>query len=381
MIEDLNQMMMGVERPIASDIFVTGFASDVTEEFLKEIFSQYGLVRCLDLVWDHRSSTWASHMRMGSAEEAQRLVDNLNQNWYDYRKRLVGSMARPNGVTTPVTVQFAEASAKGSKGPAPGGGALGKGGPPGRMGIYCTSRADVLEVTDYLTADTECIYHPSYGQVDCVGTYKANLKDPDADPVLPGFAKEAIQNNPAQALKRFVNFCRCQQGQRGLFRFCFWQWPRTQDSSDPAVTRTRTPAWLNKQDQRGADSTHTSRYGHAASNTPPVPLSPPSQTQRVCPYHFPPPALAPLRLHPVKDDEIMESGEWTSVPLSQYTKWRWNLSWIGSQWYPVWSEQHRRYYYWNKSTDETAWQMPGSVSDGVAPPVPSSAPRTSWKGA
>merc|ERR1719217_1468531 len=134
--------MMGQEAPppMASDnLYVKGLHPDVTEEFLKEIFGQYGLVNQLKVLPRDPSKPEAAAMiRMGSVEEAQWLVDNLNGNI-------------PQGMSTPVTVKFANSSPKGGdmmgKGGPPmqgmGGGMgappgpMGKGpGPPGPMGAY-----------------------------------------------------------------------------------------------------------------------------------------------------------------------------------------------------------------------------------------------------
>merc|ERR1719247_3647592 len=128
--------MMGAEPVVASDnLYVKGLPPEVTEEFLKEIFGQYGLVNQLKVLpRDPSKSEVASMIRMGSVEEAQWLVDNLNGNI-------------PQGMTTPCTVKFANAGAKGGKGDMmgkggpvpmkggpPGPGMPGKGGPPGPMG-------------------------------------------------------------------------------------------------------------------------------------------------------------------------------------------------------------------------------------------------------
>merc|ERR1719217_1752452 len=118
--------MMGQEAPppMASDnLYVKGLHPDVTEEFLKEIFGQYGLVNQLKVLPRDPSKPEAAAMiRMGSVEEAQWLVDNLNGNI-------------PQGMTTPVAVKFANASAKGGgKGDMMGKGAPMKGGGMPGMG-------------------------------------------------------------------------------------------------------------------------------------------------------------------------------------------------------------------------------------------------------
>lgn len=137
----MNPMMMGAEQPVASNnLYVKGLPPEVTEKFLNEIFGQYGLVTQLKVLpRDPAKPEVAAMIRMGSVEEAQWLVDNLNGNI-------------PQGMTTPVIVKFANASPKGGKGDIMGGGKgpspMGKGapmqgmsmggppGPPGPMGGF-----------------------------------------------------------------------------------------------------------------------------------------------------------------------------------------------------------------------------------------------------
>merc|ERR1719191_910456 len=104
----MNPVMMPTEPPpqmASNNLYVKGLPPEVTEQFLKEIFGQYGLVTQLKVLpRDASKPEVAAMIRMGSVEEAQWLVDNLNGNI-------------PQGMTTPVTVKFANASPKGGKGP------------------------------------------------------------------------------------------------------------------------------------------------------------------------------------------------------------------------------------------------------------------------
>merc|ERR1719160_1830979 len=110
----MNPMMMNPEPQMpSSNLYVKGLPPEVTEEFLNEIFGQYGLVTQLKVLpRDPSKPEVAAMIRMGSVEEAQWLVDNLNGNI-------------PQLMTTPVIVKFANASPKGGKGDI-----MGKGAPP-----------------------------------------------------------------------------------------------------------------------------------------------------------------------------------------------------------------------------------------------------------
>merc|ERR1719265_1583050 len=103
----MNPMMPPAEPPpqMASDnLYVKGLPPEVTENFMKEIFGQYGLVTQLKVLpRDPSQPSVAAMIRFGSVEEAQWLVDNLDGNI-------------PQGMTTPVTVKFANSNPKGGKG-------------------------------------------------------------------------------------------------------------------------------------------------------------------------------------------------------------------------------------------------------------------------
>lgn len=91
----------------ASDrLFMTGFPSEITEEEITSVFAQYGQVTSVKkLPTQAGKSDAAALVKMGEVAQAQWLVDNVSRNI-------------PTGLTTPVTIIYAENKA-------PGGGVIG----------------------------------------------------------------------------------------------------------------------------------------------------------------------------------------------------------------------------------------------------------------
>merc|ERR1712194_454763 len=91
----------------ASDrLFMTGFPSEITEEEITSVFSQYGQVTLVKKLPSQAGKMDAAALvKMGDVTQAKWLVDNVSKNI-------------PTGLSTPVTIVYAENKA-------PGGGVVG----------------------------------------------------------------------------------------------------------------------------------------------------------------------------------------------------------------------------------------------------------------
>lgn len=89
----------GGATPAASDnLFICGLPSTCSEESVKSVFSAYGMVVSVKVLPDKGKPDRAALVRMSDTAIAQWLVENLNNNI-------------PVGLTTPITVRFAQKSA------------------------------------------------------------------------------------------------------------------------------------------------------------------------------------------------------------------------------------------------------------------------------
>ena len=92
---------------------------------------------------------------------------------------------------------------------------------PVRVVLRASTKAELRGALEGLVADAAGIRHTSWGQVDCLESYKGNVKEHAPDPILPGFTQEGIARDPDGALDDFKHFCRSQYGQRQCFVFSF----------------------------------------------------------------------------------------------------------------------------------------------------------------
>ena len=86
-----------------------------------------------------------------------------------------------------------------------------------RARLSLASKAELRSALECLRAEASGIRRTALGTVDCRGTYLANVHEPPADPVLPGFGPAAFPRDAESALARFKHFCRSQYGQRQAF--------------------------------------------------------------------------------------------------------------------------------------------------------------------
>ena len=92
---------------------------------------------------------------------------------------------------------------------------------PVRVVLRASTKDELRAALERLISDAKGIRHTSWGLVDCLESYKRNVKEPAAVPLLPGFAPQGIAKDPAGALEVFKHFCRSQYGQRQCFVFSF----------------------------------------------------------------------------------------------------------------------------------------------------------------
>jgi hypothetical protein len=92
---------------------------------------------------------------------------------------------------------------------------------PVRVVLRVGTKAELSAALERLVSDPTGIRHAAWGSVDCLESYKRNVKEHAAVPLLPGFAPEGIAKDPACALSDFKHFCRSQFGQRRCFLFSF----------------------------------------------------------------------------------------------------------------------------------------------------------------
>jgi CspA family cold shock protein len=87
---------------ITDNLFITGLPLDITEETVKDIFTQYGgVISVKKLPNQPGKSDAATLVRMGSAEQAEWMVKNVSSNI-------------PTGLTTPVHIRYAENKGQGA---------------------------------------------------------------------------------------------------------------------------------------------------------------------------------------------------------------------------------------------------------------------------
>jgi hypothetical protein len=91
--------------------------------------------------------------------------------------------------------------------------------------LHVTSKVDLRQALERLSANATGIMHATWGVVDCLSTYTRNIKDPPATPLLPGFTPEGISREPDKSLAAFKHFCRSQLGQRGQLFVYFKEIP------------------------------------------------------------------------------------------------------------------------------------------------------------
>mmetsp|Transcript_686 Transcript_686/g.1981 ORF Transcript_686/g.1981 Transcript_686/m.1981 type:complete len:348 (+) Transcript_686:56-1099(+) len=90
-------MQKDVAQSIATDrLFITGFSTEITEENITSVFSQYGTVVSVKKLPPQPGKTDAAALvRMGDVAQAKWLVDNVNHNI-------------PSGLSTPLAIHYAE---------------------------------------------------------------------------------------------------------------------------------------------------------------------------------------------------------------------------------------------------------------------------------
>lgn len=87
---------------LTDNLFVTGLPLDVAEEAIKAVFSQYGAVLSVKKLQNQPGkSDAAALVRMGNTEQAEWILKNVSNNI-------------PTGLTTPVTIRFAENKGQGA---------------------------------------------------------------------------------------------------------------------------------------------------------------------------------------------------------------------------------------------------------------------------
>jgi len=88
---------MGPDNTMAEpsdNLHLTGLPGNITQQFLQSIFGQHGLVKSIKILPVQPGKPASAMMKMGSIEEAQRVVQNLSGNI-------------PQGMTSPVYISFA----------------------------------------------------------------------------------------------------------------------------------------------------------------------------------------------------------------------------------------------------------------------------------
>ena len=96
---------------------------------------------------------------------------------------------------------------------------------PERASLRVNSKNELRSALAWLVADAAGIQHAAFGPVNSQTTYVANVREPPADPTLPGFGSSAFQINADGALNAFKHFCRSQLGQRSFFVLHFDEIP------------------------------------------------------------------------------------------------------------------------------------------------------------
>lgn len=131
------------------NLFIAGLPLEFGEDQVQATFSQYGTVLSVKkLPVQPGKNDCAALVRMGSVEQAQWLVENVNQNI-------------PNGLTTKVTVRYAESKGKG--------GGKGKGGPP-MFGMQESLQPGLVNgAGGFGKADAPSLSVPNLGPYDAAG--------------------------------------------------------------------------------------------------------------------------------------------------------------------------------------------------------------------